>query len=67
MKWTDTREIALALAEKLPDIDPRVIRFMQLRPWVLELNRFNDEPDNADEKLLETIQMLWIEQAGHAT
>jgi FeS assembly protein IscX len=62
MKWTDTREIAIALAEKHPDIDPKVIRYTQLRVWVLELNKFNDDPEHCGEKILEAIQMMWIEE-----
>jgi FeS assembly protein IscX len=60
MKWTDTREIASALAEKYPDIDPKLIRYTQLRVWVLELNQFNDDPEHCGEKILEAIQMMWI-------
>jgi FeS assembly protein IscX len=62
MKWTDTREIASALAEKYPDIDPKLIRYTQLRVWVLELNQFTDEPDHCGEKILEAIQMMWIDE-----
>lgn len=63
MKWTDTREIARALAEKHPDIDPKLIRYTQLRVWVLELNEFNDDPEHCGEKILEAIQMMWIEES----
>ncbi len=62
MKWTDTREIAEALAAKFPDIDPKLIRYTQLRSWVLELNKFDDEPEHSGEKILEAIQMMWIEE-----
>ena len=31
MKWTDTREIALALSEAHPDTDPQSVRFTDLR------------------------------------
>jgi FeS assembly protein IscX len=62
MKWTDTREIAIALTQKLPDIDPNLIRPAQLRVWVLELNQFTDVPDLCDEKMLQDIQQTWIEE-----
>lgn len=65
MKWTDTLEIAQALAEKHPDIDPRLIRYTQLRLWIMELNRFNDDPDYCEEKILEAIQMMWIEECAN--
>ena len=64
MKWTDSREIALALAEKHPGIDPNRINFVDLRNWVLALEGFDDDPKRSGEKILEAIQMTWIEEAG---
>ena len=63
MKWTDSREIALALAEKYPGIDPSRINFVDLYKWVLELEGFSDDPKRSGEKILEAIQMAWIEEA----
>lgn len=60
MKWTDSLEIAIALAEKFPDIDPKSIRFTDLRQWVLDLPGFDDDPRHSGEKILEAIQMAWI-------
>jgi len=62
MKWTDSLEIAIALAEKHPDVDPRAIRFTDLHNWVLELEEFNDDPKHTGEKILEAIQQAWIEE-----
>ena len=64
MKWTDSLEIAIALAEKHPEVDPKVIRFTDLRQWVLELPDFDDDPKHSGEKILEAIQMAWIDEAG---
>ena len=63
MKWTDTLEIAIALAEKMPDVDPRTVRFTDLHRWVMELEGFTDSPDRSGEKILEAIQMAWIDEA----
>lgn len=63
MKWTDSRAIAIALAEKHPDVDPRQIRFTQLRTWILELDDFDDAPEHCGEKILEAIQMMWMDEA----
>ena len=63
MKWTDSLEIAIALADKHPDVDPRTVRFMELRQWVLELEEFHDDPKHSGEKILEAIQTAWIEEA----
>ncbi len=63
MKWTDTREIAIALADRYPDVDPKSVRFTDLRGWVMGLEGFSDAPDRSGEKILEAIQMAWIEEA----
>ena len=63
MKWTDSRDIAIALLEARPDTDPKAVNFVDLRNWVLELPGFDDDPKRSGEKILEAIQMLWIEEA----
>ena len=63
MKWTDTQEIAIALAEARPEADPRRVNFVDLRDWVLALPGFDDDPKHCGEKILEAIQMAWIDEA----
>lgn len=63
LKWTDSREIAIALAEKHPGIDPNRVNFVDLYKWVLEIEGFGDDPKRCGEKILEAIQMAWIEEA----
>ena len=62
MKWTDTLEIAIQLADAHPDVDPQTIRFTDLHRWVTELPGFEDDPQKSGEKILEAIQMMWIEE-----
>ncbi len=62
MKWTDTFDIAIALDEKYPDVDPQYVRFTDLHRWVTELDGFDDKPERSGEKLLEGIQMAWIDE-----
>ena len=64
MKWIDTQDIAIALAEKYPDADPTRVNFVDLRNWVLGLEGFDDDPKRSGEKILEAIQAAWIEEAG---
>jgi FeS assembly protein IscX len=64
MKWTDSLEIAMSLSEAHPDVDPQTVRFMDLRRWVLELPEFNDDPAHCGEKILEAIQMAWIDEVA---
>jgi FeS assembly protein IscX len=63
MKWTDSREIAIALAEAHPDVDPQFVRFTDLHRWVCDLSGFSDNPNHSGEKILEAIQMAWIDEA----
>jgi FeS assembly protein IscX len=63
MKWTDVREIAIELAEAHPEIDPKTIRFTDLHSWVMALPDFNDDPNHSGEKILEAIQMAWMDEA----
>jgi FeS assembly protein IscX len=62
MQWIDTLDIAIALAEHYPDVDPRSIRFTDLHRWVMALPDFKDDPNRSGEKILEAIQQAWIEE-----
>ena len=62
MKWIDTLDIAIELVDKHPDVDPKTINFVDLHRHVCELEGFNDDPNRSGEKILEAIQMAWIEE-----
>jgi len=62
MKWTDSTLIAEELYDKYPDVDPKTIRFTDLMQWVLELDGFSDNESSCGERILEAIQMAWIEE-----
>jgi FeS assembly protein IscX len=62
MRWTDVQKIAIALDEKYPSCDNLNIRFTDLRQWVLGLDGFSDDPNGCNEKILEAIQMAWIDE-----
>ena len=62
MNWTDTIDIAIELDEAHPDVDPRYINFVDLMNWVMELPGFESEKEHCGEKILEAIQMTWIEE-----
>ena len=63
MKWTDSRDIAIALADAHPGVDPSRVNFVDLRSWVLALPGFDDDPKHSGEKILEAIQMAWMDEA----
>ena len=62
LKWVDSLEVALDLLELYPDVNPLTINFTDLRVWVLELERFNDDPAHCGERVLEAIQLAWIDE-----
>ncbi|MDA9736913.1 Fe-S cluster assembly protein IscX [Gammaproteobacteria bacterium] len=62
MLWTDVNDIAVELLEKFPDLDPTYILFTDLREMIMNLENFEDDPDRSNEKILEAIQMLWLEE-----
>jgi FeS assembly protein IscX len=62
LKWTDTLDIAIELEALYPDADPLRINFVDLRNRVLELDDFDDDPEHCGERILEAIQLAWIEE-----
>lgn len=62
MIWTDSLDIAIALDDAHPDFDPIQINFVDLRKMVIALKEFNDNENNSSERILEAIQMHWIEE-----
>lgn len=62
LKWIDVIDIAIDLSEKYPEIDPMTIAFPDLYQKVMDLEGFEDDPDRCGEKILEAIQMAWIEE-----
>ncbi|HEX7028676.1 MAG TPA: Fe-S cluster assembly protein IscX [Gammaproteobacteria bacterium] len=62
LQWTDTVDIAIALAENHPDVDPQYVRFTDLHRWICQLEDFDDDPQRSNERLLEAVQMAWIDE-----
>ena len=62
LTWDDAEDIALALADKFPEINPIEIRFTDLHKHVIELPGFVDDPMKSSEGKLEAIQMAWYEE-----
>ena len=62
LKWTDTEDLAIELADAHPEVDPLTIRFTDLHRWVTEIEGFDDDPAASNESKLEAIQMAWLEE-----
>ena len=62
MTWRDAEDIGIALAERFPELDPLTVRFTDLHRWVVELPGFTGDAKGSNEKLLEAIQMAWLDE-----
>lgn len=62
MRWTDTQQIAEALCDEHPDINPLKLRFTELHAMVLELDGFDDDPEKSNEAILEAILQAWLDE-----
>ena len=62
MQWRDSEDIGIALSEKFPAIDPLTVRFTDLHRYVTELPGFADDVKASNEKILEAIQMAWLDE-----
>ncbi|MCY4610430.1 MAG: Fe-S cluster assembly protein IscX [Gammaproteobacteria bacterium] len=62
LRWTDSLDIAIELEDAHPEVDPQYVRFTDLHEWVLALEDFEDDPEHCGERILEAIQMAWIDE-----
>jgi len=62
LKWIDTLDIVIELDETRPDVDPKFVNFVDLRQWVMDLDEFDDDPEHCGERILEAIQLAWMEE-----
>ena len=62
LKWLDVRDVAMELEDLYPEADNINLRYTDLKKWVCQLDDFDDNPDGCNEKILEAIQMAWIEE-----
>ncbi len=62
LKWVDSLEIAIELDETYPDVDPKSVNFVDLRQWIIDLDDFDDDPEHSGERILEAVQLAWIEE-----
>lgn len=62
MIWTDINDIACELFDAEPSLNPLTLRFTDLRDKVMKLEGFEGSVENCNEKILEAIQMAWLEE-----
>jgi len=62
LTWENAEDIGILLSEKHPDVDPLAVRFTDLHAYVTQLAEFKDDPKKSNEKILEAIQMAWLDE-----
>lgn len=62
LKWQDSREIGEALYDLYPDTNPKTVRFTDMHQWICELDDFDDAPEKSNEKVLEAILLVWLDE-----
>ena len=62
LDWLDVLDIAIELNDRFPDVDPQWINFPDLHKKICDLDNFIGDPEKSNEKILEAIQMHWIEE-----
>ena len=62
MNWSDTFEIVDNLCEKYPNVEPEKLLFLDLMNMVTSLEGFTGKIENCNERILEAIQAIWIEE-----
>jgi FeS assembly protein IscX len=62
LSWSDVRPIAIALEEAHPEVEILKLRFTELHRLVTQLAGFADDPKQSNEKILEAIQMTWLDE-----
>jgi FeS assembly protein IscX len=62
LKWNNAEDIAIRLVEEHPETDPLTVRFTEMHAWIVALPDFKDDPKKSNEKILEAIQMAWLDE-----
>ena len=62
-KWSDILEIAIDLYDTYPELDPQWISFPDLHQKICDLDSFEDDPNSSNERILEAIQMAWMDES----
>ena len=63
LDWLDVLDIAIELNDRFPETDPQWISYPDLHKKICNLNNFVGDPEKSNEKILEAIQMHWIEES----
>jgi FeS assembly protein IscX len=64
LTWEDSYAIAQALSKLKPDINLEEVSLMMIYQWTLVLRGFDDDPELANDGILEAIYQEWYEEVA---
>ena len=62
--WEDSYAIAQALSKYKPEIDLEEVSLMMVYRWTIDLPGFDDDPELANDGILESIYQEWYEEVA---
>ena len=62
--WDDSYAIAQELAKANPEINLEEVSLMMIYNWTMELPGFSDDPELANDAILEAIFQEWYEEVA---
>jgi FeS assembly protein IscX len=62
--WDDSYAISLQLRKAFPDINLQEVSLRMIFDWTMQLADFDDEPELANEEILEAIYQEWYEEVN---
>ena len=62
--WDSSFEIVQALIEKYPTVNVDSVGLEQLYRWIIDLPNFVDEPELANDSILNEIMREWYEEVN---
>jgi FeS assembly protein IscX len=64
LTWDDSYAIAQALSKSKPGINLEEISIMMIFEWAIDLPGFEDDPELANDAILEAIIQEWFEEVA---
>ncbi len=62
--WDDSYAISLQLRKAFPDINLQEVSLRMIFDWTMQLADFIDEPELANQEILEAIYQEWYEEVN---
>lgn len=64
LTWDDSYAIAQELSKSKPDVNLEEVSLMMIYNWTMDLPGFSDDPELANDAILEAIFQEWFEEVA---